>query len=57
MPSTSSRQARFMQAVAHDSKFASKVGVAQSVGKDFEAADDAKKAKRTNASKLYTKGK
>lgn len=46
-----------MQAVAHDRKFAAKVGVAQSVGKDFEAADEAKKTKKTNASKLYTKGK
>lgn len=63
MPSVSSRQARFMRAVAHVSKFASKVGVSQSVGKDFEAAeaaDEAKKAKHPDKSrrdKLYTKGK
>jgi hypothetical protein len=39
MPSTSAKQAKFMRAVAHSPKFAKKVGVAQSVGKDFEMAD------------------
>lgn len=39
MPSTSQAQHRLMQAVAHDPKFAAKVGIKQSVGKDFEAAD------------------
>lgn len=39
MPSTSKKQHRFMQAIAHSPKFARKVGVAQKVGKDFEAAD------------------
>ena len=39
MPSTSSKQAKFMRAVAHSPKFAKKVGVSQSVGKDFEMAD------------------
>lgn len=46
MPSSSSRQERFMRAVAHSSKFANKVGVSQSVGKDFEAADKAKETKK-----------
>jgi len=41
MPSTSAKQARFMRAVAHDPEFAAKVGVSQSVGKDFETADQA----------------
>jgi PcfJ-like protein len=41
MPSTSSKQARFMQAVKHSPKFAKKVGVSQSVGADFVAADKA----------------
>lgn len=39
MPSTSKKQANFMRAVAHSPKFAKKVGVSQSVGKDFEMAD------------------
>jgi hypothetical protein len=39
MPSTSAKQHRFMEAVAHNSAFAKKVGVPQSVGKDFSAAD------------------
>lgn len=39
MPSTSEKQHRLMQAVAHNPKFAKKVGVPQEVGKDFEAAD------------------
>ena len=42
MPSTSAKQAKFMRAVAHSPKFAKKVGVAQSVGKDFEMADKKK---------------
>lgn len=51
MPSSSSKQERFMRAVAHDSKFAKKVGVSQGVGKDFEAADE--KKKKTKLGKLY----
>ena len=39
MPSTSAKQAKFMRAVANSPKFAKKVGVSQSVGKDFEMAD------------------
>lgn len=39
MPSTSAKQAKFMRAVASSPKFAKKVGVPQSVGKDFEMAD------------------
>lgn len=39
MPSTSAKQAKFMRAVAHSPKFAKKVGVSQSVGKDFSEAD------------------
>lgn len=39
MPSVSSRQARFMSAIAHDKNFAKKVGVPQSVAKDFNEAD------------------
>ena len=39
MPSSSAKQHRFMQAVAHSPSFAKKAGVSQSVGKDFSAAD------------------
>jgi len=45
MPSTSAKQAKFMRAVAHSPKFAKKVGVPQSVGKDFEMADKKKMKK------------
>lgn len=43
MPSTSAKQAKFMRAVANSPKFAKKVGVPQSVGKDFEMADKKRK--------------
>ena len=43
MPSTSAKQHRFMEAVAHNSAFAKKAGVPQSVGKDFSAADKGKR--------------
>lgn len=39
MPSKSPKQARMMAAVAHNPKFAKKVGVPQSVGKEFNQAD------------------
>ena len=42
MPSTSAKQHRFMAAIAHNPSFAKKVGVSQSVGKDFAAADKGK---------------
>ncbi len=45
MPSVSDKQARFMQAVAHNPEFAKKAGVPQSVGKDFAEADKPKVAK------------
>ena len=43
MPSTSKKQEKFMNAVAHNPEFAKKAGVPQAVGKDFSAADKAKK--------------
>jgi hypothetical protein len=43
MPSTSKKQHNFMAAIAHNPAFAKKVGVPQSVGKDFNAADKGKK--------------
>ena len=45
MPSKSSKQHNFMQAVAHSPAFAKKVGVPQSVGKDFSTADKSRKFK------------
>ena len=43
MPSTSKKQHNFMEAVAHNPAFAKKVGVPQSVGKDFSMADKGRK--------------
>jgi hypothetical protein len=43
MPSVSSKQAKFMQAVAHSPEFAKKAGVPQSVGKEFSNADKSRK--------------
>ena len=43
MPSTSKKQHNFMAAVAHNPAFAKKVGIPQSVGKDFDEADKGKK--------------
>ena len=43
MPSTSKKQHNFMAAIAHNPAFAKKVGVPQSVGKDFSEADKGKK--------------
>ena len=39
MPSVSAKQEKFMRAVAHSPKFAKKVGVPQSVGREFEMKD------------------
>ena len=39
MPSTSDKQKRLMAAVANNPKFAKKVGIPQSVGKEFERED------------------
>ena len=43
MPSSSKKQHNFMEAVAHNPAFAKKVGIPQSVGKDFSTADKGKK--------------
>jgi hypothetical protein len=43
VPSKSPEQKKFMQAVANNPKFAKKVGVPQSVGKDFSTADKNRK--------------
>lgn len=41
MPSKSPAQAKLMRAVAHNPEFARKVGIPQSVGEEFNAADEA----------------
>ena len=46
MPSTSKKQHNFMAAVANSPAFAKKVGVPQSVGKDFNQADKGKTFKQ-----------
>jgi len=43
VPSVSKKQHNFMAAIAHSPAFAKKVGVPQSVGKDFNAADKGRK--------------
>lgn len=45
MPSVSKKQHNLMAAVAHNPAFAKKVGIKQSVGKEFTAADKGKKFK------------
>ena len=43
MPSVSKKQHNFMAAIAHSPAFAKKVGIPQSVGKDFNQADKGRK--------------
>lgn len=43
MPSKSKKQARFMAAAAHNSEFAKKVGIPQSVAKEFNKEDTKKR--------------
>jgi hypothetical protein len=43
MPSVSKKQHNLMAAVAHSPEFAKKVGIKQSVGKEFMTADKGKK--------------
>jgi hypothetical protein len=43
MPSTSKKQHNFMAAIANSPSFAKKVGVPQSVGKEFTTADKGRK--------------
>lgn len=45
MPSKNAKQHRLMEAVAHSPKFAKKVGIPQSVGKEYAAADKGKSFK------------
>ena len=54
MPSTSKKQHNFMAMVAHNPKMAKKVGVPQSVGAEFTAADKGKKFK-TGGGPVFSK--
>ena len=57
MPSTSTKQHRFMEAIAHNSAFAKKAGVPQSVGKDFSAADKGRTFSKGGATMMKKSGK
>jgi hypothetical protein len=56
MPSTSKKQHNFMAAIAHSPAFAKKVGIPQSVGKDFNEADKGKTFKRGGEMKKMAEG-
>ena len=47
MPAKSEKQERFMQAVANNPKFAKKVGVPQSVGREFTKKEGSKMPKES----------
>ena len=49
MPAVSKKQERFMQAVANNPKFAKKVGVPQSVGKEFTKSGGGEVKKESKA--------
>ena len=46
MPSVSKKQHNLMEAVAHNPSFAKRVGIPQSVGEEFSAADKGRKFKQ-----------
>ncbi len=46
MPSKSPKQRRTMAAAAHNKAFAKKVGIPQSVAKEFNKADQKKRGKK-----------
>jgi len=56
MPSTSKKQHNLMEAVANNPKFAKKVGIKQSVGKDFATADKGKTFKKGGVSLAVGRG-
>ena len=56
MPSTSKKQHNFMAAVANNPSFAKKVGVPQSVGKEFNNADKGKTFKQGGDMKKMNMG-
>ena len=56
MPSTSNKMARTMAAAAHDEEFAEKMGIKQSVAREFNEAD-AESGRLSRAMKGRRKGK
>ena len=56
MPSVSKKQHNLMEAVANSPKFAKKVGIKQSVGKEFAAADKGKTFKKGGVSLAVGRG-
>ena len=56
MPSTRKKQHNFMAAVANNPSFAKKVGVPQSVGKEFNSADKGKTFKQGGDMKKMNMG-
>jgi hypothetical protein len=56
MPSKSKKQHNFMEAIAHSEKFAKKVGVPQSVGKEFAAADKGKTFRKGGSTNPFEQG-
>jgi len=56
MPSTTKKQHNFMAAIANSPSFAKKVGVPQSVGKDFNEADKGKFSKGGDMKKMNMGG-
>ena len=57
MPAKSEKQERFMQAVANNPKFAKKVGVPQSVGREFTKDEGSKMANTKRMNKLEEMGR
>jgi hypothetical protein len=55
MPSKSEAQKRLMQAVAHNKAFAAKVGIPQSVGKEFNEADKRRETIKKSIKKVRNK--
>ena len=55
MPSKSKSQRNFMAAAAHNPAFAKKVGIPESVAKEFNEADVKKGSRADKISKMYKK--
>lgn len=55
MPSKSKAQADLMRAVAHSLKFAKKVGIPQSVGKEFNEADKRRETIKKSIKKVRSR--
>jgi hypothetical protein len=56
MPSHSKKQHNFMEAIAHSPSFAKKVGIPQSVGKDYAEADKGRKFSKGGEMEKYAEG-